>query len=77
MTRIMWRQIYGVAIYNVIVMAVLIVFGKYLWGLEFSKNDEFYLTNSNVGTPKAVMYTILFETFVFLQIFNEFNCRCI
>ena len=23
------------------------------------------------------MYTIIFETFVFLQIFNEFNCRCI
>lgn len=23
------------------------------------------------------MYTIIFETFVFLQIFNEFNARCI
>lgn len=28
-------------------------------------------------TNKCIMYTIIFETFIFLQIFNEFNCRCI
>lgn len=80
MTRAIWRQIYGVAVWNVFVIAMLILFGKYFWGLDFSKNDEFYSTESATdgqATPKCVMYTIVFETFVFLQIFNEFNCRCI
>ena len=75
MTKVMWRQIYGITIYNVLVMVILILFGKYLWGLDFSKNDEFYV--NGIASEKCVMYTILFETFVFLQIFNEFNSRCI
>jgi P-type Ca2+ transporter type 2C len=64
MTKVMWRQIYGITLYNVIVMVTLILFGKYLWGLDFSKNDEFYI--EGIATNKCVMYTILFETFVFL-----------
>jgi hypothetical protein len=56
---------------------MLILFGKYFWGLEFSKNDPFYYTSSGVtptgaiyakgdSTDKCKMYTIIFETFVFL-----------
>lgn len=26
-------------------------------------------------TPKLVLYTMTFQSFVFLQIFNQFNCR--
>jgi Ca2+-transporting ATPase len=64
MTKVIWRQIYGVALWNVIVMALLIVFGKYFWGLDYNKNDEFFI--NGVPTSKCTMYTILFETFVFL-----------
>jgi magnesium-transporting ATPase (P-type) len=88
MTKQVWRQIYGVALWNVIVCAMLILFGKYFWGLDFAKNDPFYYTSAGTnsagvayakgdGTDKCKMYTIIFETFVFLQIFNELNCRCI
>ena len=64
-------------------MALLIVFGKYMWGFDFSKNDPFYYKETTEtykrgqATEKCKMYTMLFETFVFLQIFNEFNCRMI
>jgi len=75
MTKVIWRQIYGIAIWNTLVMALMIVFGKYFFDYDFSKNDEF--TDSNGPTPKGRMYTILFETFVFLQLFNFFNCRTI
>ena len=74
--KYMWRQIYGVTIYNFAVMVFLIAFGKLLWGIEFDRNDEFIDEDGN-PTTKNTMYTIIFETFVFLQIFNEFNARCI
>ncbi len=76
MTKLVWRQIYGVTLWNIIAMTTLTLFGKYMWGLEFSKNDEFYLADGT-ATEKCKMYTIIFETFVFLQLFNEFNCKCI
>ncbi len=60
MTKVMWRQIYGVSIWNTAVMALLIVFGKYFFTFTFSKNDPFTVDG------KIRMYTILFETFVFL-----------
>jgi magnesium-transporting ATPase (P-type) len=75
MTKVMWRQIYGVTVWTVGIMCILLIFGKWLWDLDFSKNDEFYVNGK--PTEKCVMYTILFETFVFMQIFNEFNARCI
>lgn len=50
MTRVLWRQIYGIAIYNVIVMALLIVFGKYIYGFDYSKNDEFYIKGTIIPT---------------------------
>jgi magnesium-transporting ATPase (P-type) len=55
---------------------MLVLLGKYIWGFEFSKNDPFYL-NDGTATQKCKLYTIIFETFVFMQIFNEFNCKCI
>jgi len=60
-------------------MATMILLGKYFFGKDFSKNDEFYYDRSNLDKPtdKTEMYTILFETFVFLQLFNFFNCRTI
>jgi len=64
MTKIMWRQIYGVTIWCVGIMCILLVFGKWLWDLDFSKNDEFYVNGK--PTEKCVMFTILFETFVFM-----------
>jgi len=76
-TKVIWRQIYFITLYNLLVMVILICFGKYMWDFNFSKNDYFYDPDTGVATDKCKMYTILFETFVFLQIFNEFNCRCI
>ena len=72
MTRFVWRQIYGIALWNVLVIATLLVLGKSFWGLKFNRSDPFVLDTSTslevqAGTKdKLTMYSIIFETFVFL-----------
>ncbi|KAF6160132.1 hypothetical protein GIB67_016568 [Kingdonia uniflora] len=61
-TRTMWRNIVGQGIYQLIVLAVLEIYGKRL----------FKITGSNADT---VLNTFIFNTFVFCQLFNEINSR--
>ncbi|XVE90799.1 hypothetical protein DITRI_Ditri20bG0105600 [Diplodiscus trichospermus] len=61
-TRIMWRNIIGQSIYQLIVLVVLQFQGKRL--LKLSGSDA-----------TAVLNTVIFNTFVFCQVFNEINSR--
>jgi magnesium-transporting ATPase (P-type) len=73
MTKHVWRQIYGMSLWNILVITFLVLFGKYIMGFEFERNQEFY--DGTTPTSKCILYTMIFETFIFLQLFNEFNCR--
>lgn len=44
-----------------------------MWGIEYDNSQEIY--EHGLPTPKAVVFTMIFNTFVWLHIFNEFNCR--
>jgi Ca2+-transporting ATPase len=59
----MWKMILGQALFQIIVNLTLIHLAPAVFHLSDSKHD------------KAVMRTIVFNTFVFLQVFNELNCR--
>jgi magnesium-transporting ATPase (P-type) len=97
MTKAVWRQIYGISLWNLIVMLVLMLNGKKMLGLDYPldcptvrsapllsddnptqleldafKIDERGYKNSQ---DKVLHFTYIFNTFVFLQIFNEINCR--
>ena len=76
MTSVLWRQIYGMSAYIIVVMTILIVFGKLMWGLDYERTTQFYDEN-NDPTDRTKHYTLLFNTFIFLHIFNEINCRTI
>jgi len=73
LTPVLWRQIYGMSLYMVIVMTILMFFGEIMWDLPYEKADKTF--NGDVPTNKGIHYTILFNTFIFMQIFNEINCR--
>ncbi|ORY21723.1 calcium-translocating P-type ATPase [Neocallimastix californiae] len=60
-THSMWKMIVGEAIFQVIINFVLLFAGH---PQEKAFNEE-----------KTVLKTMVFNTFVFLQIFNEINCR--
>ncbi|XP_031396233.1 calcium-transporting ATPase 9, plasma membrane-type-like isoform X3 [Punica granatum] len=64
-TNIMWRNLIVQALYQVGVLLVLNFAGRTILGL----NDE---TRERANEVKN---TVIFNTFVFCQIFNEFNAR--
>ncbi|KAJ7976644.1 Calcium-transporting ATPase, partial [Quillaja saponaria] len=61
-TKVMWRNIIGQSIYQLIVLGVLNFGGKRLLGLSGSDATE-------------VLNTVIFNSFVFCQVFNELNSR--
>ncbi|XP_008244263.1 PREDICTED: calcium-transporting ATPase 4, plasma membrane-type-like [Prunus mume] len=61
-TKAMWRNIIGQSIYQLIVLGVLNFYGKQLLGLSGSDATE-------------VLGTLIFNAFVFCQLFNEINSR--
>ena len=69
-------------------MVILFFFIDDMWGLEYDITDGFFWTNGDikdgkitdenlVGKPRdiLVVYTLLFNTFIYLHLFNEINCR--
>lgn len=66
----MWRNILGQSIFQIIILTIILFLGPQLFGIQSSFNmgkiwDE----------EKGRHYTIFFQSFVFLQLFNEINCR--
>ncbi|RCV28985.1 hypothetical protein SETIT_5G447100v2 [Setaria italica] len=61
-TKVMWRNIIGQSIYQLIVLGVLIFKGKSLLQLNGNQSDH-------------QLNTFIFNTFVFCQVFNEVNSR--
>jgi len=59
----------------VIVMAFNIMFGKLLWGLDYASAEMTF--KDGKPTDKGIHFTILFNTFVFMQLFNMMNARII
>ena len=65
----MWRNIIGQAIFQAVVLNFLLFLGEPLFGLQSKSNEERW-------TPtNGLLYTMIFNTFVFMQIFNEINAR--
>lgn len=73
-----WRQILGVSLWNVIVMVIIMLFGRVIAGLDEDSTEASTgeLDAAALEKEKVLrIFTYMFHTFVFLQIFNEINCR--
>ena len=69
MTTVMWRNIIGQAAYQIVFLGLLLFFGPLLFDLPRKAATEPW-------TPEnGVLYTMVFNTFVFMQCFNEVNAR--
>jgi len=70
----MWRNIILMSIYQIIVMVVLMFFGQFMF---FEKSFDLYMPLRKEGQPtdRLVLNTILFYTFILMNLFNQFNCR--
>ena len=73
----MYRSIVSQAIYMFIVMIVLLFAGPTMFDIKYDMVREEMYTGASVPTFRTQHYTLMFHTFVLMQIFNMFNCRII
>jgi Ca2+-transporting ATPase len=73
-TGSMLKQIYGMSIYIFIMSTILYFFVDDMWDIAYDNSMNLYDTDG-YATNKAVVYTMIFNSFVWMHIFNEFNCR--
>ena len=91
-TKTIWRQIYGVALWMCAVMFIVIWLGRTLYGLDYEKDvqttdgcpaDEVTgevpetCNQLEQALAKKTHMTLIFTSFVFLQWWNYFNCRVV
>lgn len=66
----MWRNILSQALFQIVILSFVLFLGPEIFNLEYSSIDM-----GIWDEKKGVHYTIFFQIFVFLQVFNEINCR--
>lgn len=74
---IMWRQILVMSIYQLFVMLTLIYFGSLMF-FETSFNlitEPLRNPVTGEGTDRMKLNTILFYSFILMNLFNQINCR--
>lgn len=69
-TRRMWANIFGQASYQIVVVLLLLFHGPEWFGLTPG-----HVVEEEAFGQNSVHYTIIFNTFVWMQLFNEINCR--
>ena len=74
-SNLIWRQIYGIDVYILGVMIFNIFFAASIWDLDYDSSESNF--DSGVSTDSGIFYTILFNLFMYMQIFNFFNARII
>lgn len=85
---VMWRNILGQALLQITVLLVLMYKVRDIFGIVYEDDDPFYPNEKDIAehpertdwvafepTTKVEGYTIVFQTFVFMQLFNQINAR--
>lgn len=67
----MMKMIIGMAVYQSAWLLVILFLGPDLFGIKAAWDNP----NEEYDSDYAEHFTIFFNTFVFLQVFNEINCR--
>lgn len=73
-TAAMWRQIIGQICYQLLVMIVLLYAGPAMFDIKYNM-IETPLRVNGVPTYRLQHYTMLYQTFVLMSLFNMWNCR--
>lgn len=71
----MWRNILPMAVWEIIVLIVLMYAGQFMF---FDESFNIVTTpprKDGVATPKLELNTMCFNTFMLMNIFNMLNCR--
>lgn len=81
MTPFMYRQIFGVAIFQTLIMMIIMYCGEKIFNVSYesstlaSEAEIGKTPQEDPGQGKLLHFTMIWNTFVFLQFFNLINCR--
>jgi len=74
----MWRQIIFMALYEVIVMLVLMYFGGMIFWDDGVNLITSELRDKELNPkPRLELDTLIFHTYILMNLFNAINCRVI
>lgn len=68
-TPVMWRNILGQGVFHIILLTVFLFKGDSYLGIPSGRNNHEWTYENGIH------YTLFFEIFMFLQVFNEINAR--
>lgn len=90
-TPSMVRNVLMWSLYQIVVCVLIIYACKPLYNIDYNRHDPFYWNEDDVAasalpdhvgpvrelgpTDKLEMYTVLFNTVIFMNVFNLFNAR--
>lgn len=81
LTKPVWRQIYGITLWNTIIMCIVIFGGKNFYDLDYTTatqtTDRMAGNLTQAALDKKMHLTMIFNTYFWLCWFNEINCRVV
>ena len=69
----MWKNITGMIIYISSVMFIMFWFNEDFWGFTYGMEEDMF--SRGEPTNKCRAFTMLFNIFIWMHIFNLINCR--
>ncbi|RHY83373.1 hypothetical protein DYB31_011285, partial [Aphanomyces astaci] len=74
LSKKMLKHILGQSVFQLVLILLLVFRGEKFFGIDSGRRENQVLA-SGERNPPSQHYTIVFNTFVFLQLFNELNAR--
>ena len=68
-TPVMWRNVLGQSLFQITILSLMLFRGEYILGVQTKSPDEEWTYENGLQN------TLIFNTFIFMQVFNEINCR--
>merc|ERR1711920_297764 len=75
LTPYMWRAVSAQFVYQAVIMLVLLYAGPSMFGIGHNLITTPYRNEDGSATYALQHHTLLFQTFMMMNLFNMFNCR--
>ena len=75
LTPLMWRAVTSQALYQAIVMLILLFAGPAMFGISYNLIKTPLMNADGDPTYHLQHNTLMFQTFMMMNLFNMFNCR--
>jgi Ca2+-transporting ATPase len=73
-TPFMYRQIIGITLFQIGIMMVIMYGGKSVFEVDYEASTQ-TIEDDEEGKMKRTHFTLIWNTFIWLQFFNLINCR--